>query len=106
MTNEKRKIEELWTEVFRSYCFISNKLFGTALNPVGIYTVIPQSNNSYVKSVVDIYLPLFQSKIVSRRTLQEFIPGIDPEIESQRIQEESENEMSFISKSIMNEVEM
>jgi len=106
LVSEKRKIEELWTDVFRSYCAVSNKLFGTALNPTGIYTVIPQSNNNYVKSVVDLYLPLLQNKVISKRTLQELIPGIDPDIEQARVKEESENEYDFVSKSILNEVDL
>jgi hypothetical protein len=102
MIIERRKHEELWTEIFKSYCIASNILTGTAYNPMGLYAVLPNATPTQVQLLVDTYLPLFQNKVVTKRTFQEMLPGIDPDIEAENAREEKDTEFSGLSNALLN----
>jgi len=102
MITERRKHEEMWTELFKSYCQASNLLTGTALNPVGLYAVLPQATATQIQLLVDTYLPLFQNKVISKHTFQEMLPGISPEIETEYMSNEASSEFAGLSNALMN----
>jgi hypothetical protein len=44
---------------------------------------------SSIQRVADVWLPLYQAGVVSKQTVREQVPGIDPELERQADEAES-----------------
>lgn len=58
---------------------------------IGDYKVkLPVISMAALKQIVDIWIPLFDAKMVSRFTVQNLIPGIEPNGENKKIKKEAE----------------
>lgn len=97
ISSEKTKQQNMWEQVFKSYCIASNTLLGTALDPTGIYTILPQVSASYIQMLIETFSPLHDKKIISSKTFREFIPTIDQELEDERLNEEGGQDVSRIN---------
>lgn len=86
---------EMLTAKMRDVCIravdIYNKQTGSNLRTEDIDVTIPVVSMAAVKQLVEVYLPLFESGAISMESLRERIPGIDPKLEKERLEEEEEN---------------
>lgn len=67
---------------------IHTEATGERINLDGLTVTLPIVSASQLKSLVEVYLTLAESKIISKRTIREMVPNIDPETEEDRIEAE------------------
>lgn len=99
---ERRKNEELWAEIAKSWAVLQNIFIGTAYDPNEIYATLPQTSAAQVKLLIETFGPLVDKKQLSKRTFMEMLPLVDYTSEIKRIEEENGSEISSISNAMLN----
>lgn len=91
----KRKFEEL----IKKIAIVSNKHFGTAYD-LACNITIPPTSLTERHVTIDSYLKLYENGIITKRTLREMIPDVDPDLEELREIEEQNKLQEKISTAI------
>lgn len=85
---------ENWKSALEELCRIASKKYrdktGTLLDWENVTVTIPPVSLNQVQQLIDVYLPLSMDGIISRKSLREMVPNIDPEKEIARLKEENE----------------
>lgn len=76
---------EAYTELFRKAIILYNKVSGDNLNPEAVVAVLPENTQTRLRQLVDVWLPLFESKAISRPTFLTRVPGVDPDKEEETV---------------------
>lgn len=97
--------QEFWTQVVMNVCAISNQMFGSALNPIGLYATLPQISASQIKLLIDTFLPLVDGGKMSVRTFLDMLPNVDADEEMKRISEERSGQIVGISNALLSSQE-
>jgi hypothetical protein len=90
MVNASTMIErENWKDTIEELCrkamIIHTQKTGEILNYEDVEVSIPAVSLNQVQQLVDVYLPLQMAGIISKKTLREKVPNIDPEMEDERM---------------------
>lgn len=98
MVNATTRIErEIWKSKLEELCIKAINLYndttGSSLSTKGISVEVPIVTMQMVDLLTSIYLPLQQAKVISMQTLRQRIQGIDPELEDELIEDETEKSM-------------
>jgi hypothetical protein len=84
---------EAWKSGCREHAMKACRLYmqetGEQLQPDSIVVTLPVIMLSSIQRVADVWLPLYQAGVVSKQTVREQVPGIDPELERQADEAES-----------------
>ena len=88
--SERENWKDFLTELCREAMKLHTKQTGEILDYDLVDVTIPQVTLNQVQQLVDVYLPLQQAGIISKKTLLEKVPDIDPELEHERLEEENE----------------
>lgn len=94
---ERESWKTVITEICQKAMKLYSKMTGKILDYEDVEVSIPQVTLNQVQQLVDVYLPLQMSGIISKQTLREMVPGIDPEVEDERLEKEAE--ASLLSES-------
>jgi hypothetical protein len=99
---------ENWKDAITQLCKIAMKIHtektGEILNYDDVYVSIPAVSLNQIQTLVDVYLPLQMAGIISKKTLREKVPDIDPEEEQGRMDDEEDDseDDQDISKGVVN----
>lgn len=88
--SERENWKDFLTELCREAMKMHTEKTGEILDYDMVDVTIPQVTLNQVQQLVDVYLPLQQAGIISKKTLLEKVPDIDPELEHERLEEENE----------------
>lgn len=72
---------EAYTELFRKAIMLYNRYSGDSLNPDAVHAILPENTQTRLRQLVDVWLPLFESKAVTRKTFLKRVPDVDAEKE-------------------------
>jgi hypothetical protein len=79
----------------------------TASNLVpNVTCTIPPASNTEIQTITNFYKDLFDRKVISKKTLQEIVPNLDPILETERLAEEEQENSNIISSNIQKGIEM
>jgi len=81
-------IKELFIKSLTKYNLFTGDALFSDLDSINV--VLPVVSQNEIKALIDKFEPLFSSKVISKKTFRELIPGVDPDLEEQREKEESE----------------
>lgn len=81
---------QLYTSIFRSAILLSNKVFGTSMDPKAVTALLPENAQTRLRQIVEIWLPIFEAKAITRKSFLNRIPGIDAEKESKEVMKDIE----------------
>ena len=81
-----------WKEVVTKAMLLQNKLDNGSLNPEVVTVDIPYTSNEALEEVITVWLPLRESMYISEDTFLSKIPGVDPEKEKKKLEEEKGTE--------------
>jgi len=73
-------------ELLVKACNMHSDATGAVYDTDSIEVTLPVVMMSQVKQLADVYLPLEQAGIISKETVRERVPGIDPELEDERLE--------------------
>ena len=79
-----------YDELFRKVLVMANEKFQKGFDPNVIQVAIPEANAAMVRELVEIWLPLYEKKALSRETLISKIPGVDTKEELDKIKAEKD----------------
>ena len=97
---ERRKNEELWTQIAKSWCILENIFTGSSYDPNTVYSTLPQTSAAQIKLLLSTQFPLVEKGVISMKTFRESIPLVNAGIEEERIAEESDGKMFQISNGL------
>jgi len=72
----------LYTDMFRKAIELNNKTNGTSMNPKAVTALLPENAQTRLRQLVDIWLPVYEAKALTRKSFLNRVPGIDAEKES------------------------
>jgi hypothetical protein len=78
-------------ELLVKACNMHSKATGALYDTDTIEVTLPVVMMSQITQIANVYLPLEQSGIISKETVRERVPGVDPELEQERIDASKES---------------
>lgn len=85
-TNKERSAWiQLYTEILRKSILLNNAIVGSAMDPSAIVALLPENAQTRLRQIVDIWLPVFSAKGITRKSFLDRIPGIDSEKEDEKV---------------------
>ena len=103
---EREIVVDKMREVIQKSASLYNKKTNSNLNMDSLVVTLPGTTHQQIKSLVETWIPLMDSGVVSRRGVMERVPGIDPQEEEEKIQEEKESNMQNFMSNIGEEDEV
>lgn len=80
----KSAIEEL----IKKAAYLYMEKTGIPLDPESVEVSLPVVMMSQINQIASVFLPLYEAGIISKQTVRERVPGIDPEVEKERAEED------------------
>lgn len=92
--HEREAWKDAITELIKKAMYMYMEKTGAVLDPESVEVSLPVVMMSQINQIASVYLPLYQEGIISRQTVRERVPGIDPEVERERAEMEEEGKQS------------
>lgn len=92
--HERESWKEAIEDLIKKAIYLYMDRTGEILDAECIEVSLPVVMMSQVNQIASVFMPLQESKIISKQTLRERIPGIDPEVEKERIEEEESSKQN------------
>ena len=84
---ERNQNKRGFEKIISTIAILSNQLYNTAYS-IDCHISIPPTSMSEKKLIYEIYMNLYKERIISKKTLREMIPEVDPLVEEEREAEE------------------
>ena len=107
-SHERESWKPAIKELLSKACEMHSKKTGVIYDTDSIEVSIPVVMMQQINQIANVYLPLYDAKIITRETVQERVPGIDPEIEQKRMQVEEkkkQKESAEMTKLMMQQMQ-
>lgn len=90
-SKERNAWLSFYTQAMRKAMVLYNKTASTKLNPNNIKAQLPQNTETKLKALVDLWLPIYEARGITRKTFIDQIPGINSEKESEAVKKEMDD---------------
>ncbi len=91
---------ELWEESIKEEIIKAAALLGVKIQPDTITVSLPLVAMSFIELISKIFGDLEERKVISRETLREMIPGVDHQLEEERLKRQRENDSKETDKKV------
>jgi hypothetical protein len=99
-TDERNTFQEKIWEIIEKAMVYHNAINNTKLDPSKITVQLPVSTQEQIRLLNEVYVPMSQLGFVSKNTVQNMVPGVDPIKEREQIARESSTQTT---KEVVNE---